>query len=286
MNTDYLIRIAETIQPNSTSDMTRAQAVNAALKTRLGDNEARNALVLAHIKYAISIAMEYKESGYDLDDITSEATLGLVDATESFEPDKGAFTTISQFYIRNRIRAYMAETGHGIAHPVHYLSDRRAVLDAAQQLERDGKEASDADVGAEVARQNKNKKVTADTIRRARRNHVAVVSLQHTLDGETCVADHVADHTVEQPDEVAAQSATVSFVREAMRMLDQRDQRVLAARFGIGEDPVTLEDLGKRMKLSHERVRQIEKEAMGRMEVVMRGMDGLADGRTEDLITA
>ncbi len=242
------------------------QEVALARRIEEGDRQAKDELVEANLRLVISVAMKYRNRGLPLADIVQEGTLGLIRATERFDYRRGnKFSTYAVWWIRQAIVRALANQSRTIRLPVHLSEDvRRLAIAESQLLMRDGTPASDAEIaealGVPEAR--------LSALRRARTVANTPVSLDRPV-GELG-NDSLGDVLVafEQVDllEGLADSRARDAVREALESLPRREKIVLEMRFGLdGREQSTLEQVGSRLGVTRERIRQLEQSALARI---------------------
>lgn len=223
---------------------------------------ARARFVGANLRLVVWQARRYRGTSLPLADLVQEGNLGLLRAVESFDHRKGfTFSTYATWWIRQRIRRALAETTRTIRVPGH-VAEALTVLArvSAELLERLGREPSPAELAAASG-------LTVARVTAALQAEPRLVSLSALpRDGGDELADRVADHGAEAPDDLAERSATARTVRASLARLRDRERAVLVRRFGLdGGVPRTLEELGIELALTREAVRQIEAKAMSRL---------------------
>jgi RNA polymerase sigma-32 factor len=217
---------------------------------RAGDRQAGDRLIAACLPFVIRIAMEYRRWGVPLEDLVQQGNLGLLKAAERFDADKHVrLITYAVYWIRAEIRDYLVRS-YRIVRLGTTRSERRA-LRAFRREGADSAEQLAERSGMPLARCEKLLPILAH----------ADTSLDQTFDdARGPVVERLAGE-LPTPEEVALARRAVheqkSAVRLAMRRLDKRERRIVHARF-MSEDPCTLEQLGKELGVSKERVRQLE----------------------------
>jgi RNA polymerase primary sigma factor len=228
-----------------------------------GDADALRKLVEANLRFVVSYAKRYRGCGLSFLDLINEGNIGLIEAAKRFDPDKGVkFITYAVWWVRQAI--------------IHALSDQSGAFRLPQKqanlLYRIGK--AQATLRAELKRTPSPEEIahrmdvaTADVT-----NLLMVadenVSLSAVIDEEHDfhLADKLEQETIPAADFVLLRSSLRQLVRQALRELDEKEERVLRLRFGLdGQEPKTLKEIGEMMSLSRERIRQIEAQALEKL---------------------
>lgn len=227
-----------------------AEEQRLAKAYRAGDRPAGDRLIAACLPFVIRIALEYRRWGVPLEDLVQQGNLGLLKAAEKFDTDKHVrLITYAVYWIRAEIRDYLVRS-YRIVRLGTTRSERRA-LRAFRREGADSAEALAVRSGMPLARCEKLWPILA---------HVDT-SLDQTFDDARGPIVERLVGELPSPEDVACARRDVleqkSAVRLAMRRLDERERRIVRARF-MSEDPCTLEQLGKELGVSKERVRQLE----------------------------
>jgi RNA polymerase primary sigma factor len=242
------------------------QEVALARRIEEGDRQAKDELVEANLRLVISVAMKYRGRGLPLADIVQEGTLGLIRATERFDYRRGnKFSTYAVWWIRQAVVRALANQSRTIRLPVHLSEDvRRLAIAESQLLMRDGTPASDAELAEALGIPE----ARLGALRRVRTVANTPVSLDRSVGelGTDSLGDVLVD--VEQADLVdgLADSRAREAVRAALESLPHRERMVLNMRFGLdGREQSTLEQVGARLGVTRERIRQLEQAALARI---------------------
>lgn len=227
-----------------------------------GDRAAKERLVQANLRLVVSIARRYPRHELSLPDLVQEGCVGLIRAAERFDYRRGCrFSTYATWWIREAISRALAETGRPIRLPAGQSSKvariRRAELELQHEL---GRPPTAAELAALVG-------LPALRVEQLRRATAPVASLQEPLgdDGALAVGDLVRDEAAELAFEEHL-DVDVGWLRHALGRLPERDRLVVELRFGLGgAEPMTLDDVARRCKLSRARVGQIEHRALQRL---------------------
>jgi RNA polymerase primary sigma factor len=260
--------------------LTAAEEVALAKRIERGDREAKERMINSNLRLVISIAKRYQNRSLPLGDLFQEGVIGLNRAVEKFDWRRGyKFSTYATWWIRQACQRAVSGQSATIRVPTHVHERRVKLGGAASRLE--------ATLGREPTREEL-AEATGLSLR-----HVdealdvaeAPVSLNRTIgseeDGE--LGDLFADEQAPDPAAEAADSLRRQEVRRAVSELPERERRILELRFGFDSEPASLEQIGKELGITRERVRQLEAEAF---EHLAGELDGLAENDDEEWAAA
>lgn len=249
--------------------LSAAEELDTAQRARAGDFQARQRMIERNLRLVVSIAKNYTGRGLPMIDLIEEGNLGLMHATTKFEPERGfRFSTYASWWIRQGIERAIMQQARLIRLPVHVVRELNQVLKARRALEArfaDGRSAGAEDIASELQRP------AAEV---AALLHLAEqpTSLDAPLDrsagdaGEAMV-DLVADEQAADPLGQRLGEELQCLVEAGLSELAAREREVLLGRYGLhGREPQTLEDLAAQLKLTRERVRQIQQEALAKLK--------------------
>ncbi len=239
-----------------------------ALRARDGDRKAREKLILSHLRLVVAVAREYGETGLDFLDMIQEGNIGLVQAVERFEVERGfRLSTYARWWIRQAIGAAIERYSQMIRIPAHLY---RAILRYQQLRASFGADETqlteEAPEGEEIVQVPG---LTADRVRRVERTVREMVSLDAPLgdEAEGSLDEFVQDQKVPSPEREAVRELLREDLLVLMDRLPGREAAVLRMRYGLaGENPRTLAQVGSSLGVSRERARQLEKQALGRLK--------------------
>ncbi|HEY7397665.1 MAG TPA: sigma-70 family RNA polymerase sigma factor, partial [Gaiellaceae bacterium] len=242
--------------------LTAAQEVELAKRIERGDRQAKQQMIQANLRLVVSIAKHYRNQGLPFLDLIQEGTLGLIRATEKFDWRRGfKFSTYATWWIRQAVARALADKARTIRMPVHIVERLQKLNRAERNLWSTlGREPTLEEVAAEANLPL----AQALEVRAAAR---ASASLDAPVsDGEDALLGDFVAGDGPTPEEVVESSLRSQVLVDALRALPDRSRAVVVLRYGLGDaDPKTLEEIGRRLGLTRERVRQIEVEALKRL---------------------
>jgi RNA polymerase primary sigma factor len=252
--------------------LTAAQEIELSKRIERGDREAKDLLINSNLRLVVSIAKRYQGHGLTLLDLIQEGIIGLIRAAEKFDWRKGfKFSTYATWWIRQAVQRGVANKARTIRIPVHIVERERTVSrverDLVAQLER-------TPTDEEVARRAK---LPLKQVREVRSAARAVASLDKPVGDDDSVAlGELFASDDATPDEQVEVELTERAVHAAVARLPDREQQILRLRYGLGDenDPKSLEEIGRILGVTRERVRQIEAEALRRL-AELRELDGV-----------
>ena len=231
------------------------------------EEERANALIEQNLRLVQKIANYFLGRGLSWEDLVSEGNRGLITAAHKFDPSRGArFSTYSAWWIKQAIRQAIAEQARTVRVPIGTQINWRRIRKVAKELtEKLGREPTDEEVAAEA-------KLPVATIQRLRSsNQVEVHSLNAPVSGEESESgefmEFVYDETAPGPDQELINLEDVEQLLALLETLPEREKQVLRLRFGLDGEPVrTLEEVGAIIGCTNERVRQIQNQALRKLQ--------------------
>jgi RNA polymerase primary sigma factor len=237
--------------------LTKQDEVRLAKRVEAHDMTAKNALIEANLRLVVSVAKRYQGRGLTLLDLIQEGNMGLIRAVEKFDWRRGfKFSTYATWWIRQSMTRALADQSRTIRIPVHMVERMNKVAGArrelSQRLERD---PTPAEIGKLVD-------MPPDKVEELLKMGQEPVSLEApvgTGDDPAALGDFIEDEARDRPDAQVARLMRETDVQQVLEGLADRERKVIELRYGLDpKGPMTLEEIGREVGLTRERVRQIE----------------------------
>ena len=243
--------------------LTHEQEKDLARKLAAGSKEARDKLITANLRLVVSIAKNYSDRGMSFMDLIEEGNIGLMKAAARFDPSMDLrFSTYATWWIRQSIRRAIANS--------------RMVRTPSYMVELITKlKSTEIELSAKLGRQPTIDEIAKETDNETWKLRKAIGAFKTTnqplsLDLMCSLNETIMDQHVRQPEDAMLDEQEHEDLQRILESIDEREGEVLRMRYGIGYDkPLTLEEVGVRVNITRERVRQIENEALEKLHVIL-----------------
>lgn len=245
------------------------EEIELGRRIQAGDLAAREHMIRANLRLVVSIAKMYSERGLTLQDLIAEGNIGLMKAAEKFDPDAGCrFSTYGSWWIKQSIRRALTNTVQSVRVP-GYMNEmiskwRQVSHELAYRL---GRTPNIAEVANELGIPEESWGVLRNTI------HTSSMGPQVSLDALTAHQEVVQDPRAKDPENVITHNDLLEHLAELLHEIDDREATILRLRYGLDPDtePLTLKEIGKHVGLTRERVRQIERDVLAKLQRIIDG---------------
>ncbi len=245
--------------------LTREEEISYARQAMKGDSAAREKLLRGNLRFVVNVAKKYQNQGLPLSDLISEGNIGLINAIERFDVEKGYhFISYAVWWIRQAILKAICEKSRMIRLPLNRANELVQIEKARKQLQSENGE--DTEIRDIAKALNMKAEHVADLINISR----DLVSLETPVYAEkdsSLLGDFVEDQGYKQPEDVVVAQSLKEDVNSLLATLSRKEAEILQYRFGLnGRSPLSLKEIGDRYNLTKERIRQIEKKALKRLQ--------------------
>lgn len=250
-------------QINKIPLLTREEEDTLSRAARAGDEKAKERLIKANLRFVVSIAKKYQTSGISLLDLINEGNMGLIKASEKFDPDRGYhFISYAVWWIRQAIILAISQKTSLIRLPLNRTADMQKIEKVHKKLEHKlGHEPTPGEIAEELDMDD-------EEINHLRNISQDYISLDATYgDSEdTTILSMVVDPRIDSPDKAVMDQSLKDALNSVLNTLTPSEREILKMRYGLDSyKPMSLQQIGEKFHLSKERIRQIEKKAIRRL---------------------
>ena len=238
------------------------EEVELAQKIKKGDRRALERLTRANLRFVVSVAKQYQNQGLSLPDLINEGNVGLIKAAEKFDETRGfKFISYAVWWIRQSILQAIAEQSRIVRLPLNQVGSVNKINRELNKFEQEHERRPSVD---EIADRIDLPEEKIEEAMKANNRHVSMDA--PFVDGEdNSLLDVLADNDMPMADKALVQESLRKEIDRAIELLNDREQKVVRAFFGIGSPEMTLEEIGEKYNLTRERVRQIKEKAIRRL---------------------
>ena len=242
--------------------LTTDQEVELAQKIRKGDKKALERLCKANLRFVVSVAKQYQNQGLSLPDLINEGNLGLIKAAEKFDDTRGfKFISYAVWWIRQSILQAIAEQSRLVRLPLNQVGSVTRIMKEAYKFEQEYERKPSINEMAERIDMPEDK--IADAMNA--NNYEVSVDAPFANGEEGSMVDSMTSPDSPSTDKELVMESLRTEVTRMIKLLSEREQKIIKAFFGIGEPELTLDEIGEKYNLTRERVRQIKEKAIRRI---------------------
>jgi RNA polymerase primary sigma factor len=244
--------------------LTPEEEIRLAGRIKRGDKAARERMITANLRLVVKLATDYANLGLPLLDLVSEGNIGLMKAVERFDPQKGGkLSTYAAWWIKQSIKRALANQGRTIRVPVHQIEKIAKVRRLIERLTAElGREPTDEELADEVG-------LSGPQVSALKSSGIQPTSLDAPIgkdDGETLFGDMLSDEAAEDPLEYLEGKDARAMLGGVLKVLTARERDIIKLRYGLGGGRErTLEEIGTKLGITRERIRQIQMVALKKM---------------------
>lgn len=238
-----------------------------AICVQSGDAQAREKMAKSNLRLVVSIAKNYVDRGLSLLDLIEEGNLGLLKAVERFDPDAECrFSTYATWWIKQSIKRALIDTVKTVRIPSYMVEMISKWKNVANDLNiKLGRHPMFHEIAQELGIPPENLGIIKTALRVSSSSSQTI-----SLENMWTLSEILEDKNARQPEEILFDEVEMEMVEKLLSTIDDREARILRMRYGLDNgDPMTLKEIGERVNLSRERVRQIENEALKKLYFIL-----------------
>jgi len=245
--------------------LTREEEDRYARLAAQGDKDAREKLLKANLRFVVNVAKKYQNQGLPLSDLISEGNIGLINAIERYDVNKGYhFISYAVWWIRQAILKAICEKSRMIRLPLNRANEL-VQIEKARKLVQTSK-TEDSEI-REIARMLNMEEDHVAELVNISRDLVSLEAPVYSEKDSSSLGDFVEDAGYKHPEEVVIHDSLKEDINKILATLSEKEAEIIQYRFGLnGRNPLSLKEIGERYHLTKERIRQIEKKALKRMQ--------------------
>ncbi len=245
--------------------LSREEEDHYARRAAEGDPEAREMLVKANLRFVVNVAKKYQNQGLPLSDLINEGNIGLMNAIERYDVDKGYhFISYAVWWIRQAILKAICEKSRMIRLPLNRANELVQIQKAAKNLQ--SLRGEDVDI-SDIASETNMKDDHVMNLINISKDIVSLETPVYAEKGASELGDFIQDDEYKSPDEIAIEKSLKDDINSVLGTLSEKEASIIEYRYGLnGHSPMSLKDIGDRYNLTKERIRQIEKKAIKRLQ--------------------
>jgi RNA polymerase primary sigma factor len=245
--------------------LAREEEISLAKAARSGSRNAKDKLIKANLRFVVNVAKKYQNQGLSLEDLINEGNLGLLTAVEKYDVDRGYhFISYAVWWIKQSILKALSEKSRMIRLPLNRANELLQIEKAKREIERN--KGGDADIDEIADFLTMEKERVTDVMNASK----SIASLESPLSADrdaNSMAELMEDSDHESPEQTMINRALQESIEEALSTLDEREAEIIRYRFGLdGTQRLSLKEIGDKYQLTKERIRQIEKRAINRLQ--------------------
>jgi RNA polymerase primary sigma factor len=250
---------------NAISLLTREEEDTCARQAAKGDPAAKERLVKANLRFVVNVAKKYQNQGLPLMDLISEGNIGLMNAIEKYDVDRGYhFISYAVWWIRQAILKAICEKSRMIRLPLNRANELVQIEKARKELQNiKGTEPETEDIARFLDMEPKH----VESLVNIARDLISLDTPVFTEKDSTLLGEFVEDTDYQSPDETVMERSLKDEINGVLETLSKKESEIIQYRFGLnGRIPMSLKEVGDRFHLTKERIRQIEKKAIKRLQ--------------------